>query len=238
MSGGHCWLAVDGCGIECFLIGYQYMTTIKLDITKAAAALSDMEKQIPFMAATAINDIAFRVQRAENEAIGDIFDNPRPFTQHATQVQKATKSNLEAVVSIKPAQARYLDPYEDGGEHATAGGNTSLLVPVDAKTDQYGQMTKGAIARMTSRADTFVGVGPKGIMGIWQRVKPPRVGRRGRMKGVQQAKPSLRLLVRFAQNQIVHKRLGFKERAERIVETEGTDVIAKALQRVLDTAFR
>ncbi|KAA8387052.1 hypothetical protein FOH24_07085 [Acetobacter tropicalis] len=214
------------------------MTGIKLDITRASASLSDLQKQIPFMAATAINDVAFQVQRAENEAMGDIFHNPRPFTQRATQVEKATKANPRAVVSLRPAQARYLEPYEDGGEHATAGNNSSLLVPVDARTDQYGQMTKGAIARFVSRDDTFVGIGPKGIMGIWQRVKPAAVGRKGKRNGIRQAKPALKLLVRFVPNQQVHKRLGFKERAVRIVTLDGGAAIAKAVQRVLATAFR
>lgn len=214
------------------------VTSIKLDVTRAIASLSDMEKQIPFMAATALNDVAFQVQRAENEAIGDIFHNPRPFTQRATQVQKATKSNLQAVVSLRAAQARYLDPYEDGGEHATSGNNTSLLVPVEAKTDQYGQMTKGAIARLVAREDTFVGIGPKGIMGIWQRIKPVAAGRKGKRNGIRQAKPGLRLLVRFVPNQQVHKRLSFKDRAERIVSSAGPDAIARAVQRVLATAFR
>nr|WP_025826152.1 hypothetical protein [Acetobacter persici] len=211
---------------------------VQLDISKASASLSDLQKQIPFMAASAVNDIAFQVQRAENEAMGDIFHNPRPFTQRATQVEKATKGNPQAVVSLRPDQARYLDPYEDGGEHATAGNNTSLLVPVEAKTDQYGQMTKGAIARLVSRADTFVGVGPKGVMGIWQRIKPASVGRKGKRNGIRQARPALKLLVRFAPNQQVHKRLGFKDRAVRIVQADGGAAVAKAVQRVLATAFR
>ncbi|MBS1014476.1 hypothetical protein ACE4RV_06305 [Acetobacter persici] len=214
------------------------MNGIKLDITRASASLSDLHKQIPFMAATALNDVAFQVQRAENEAMTDIFHNPRPFTQRATQVEKATKSSLEAVVSLRPDQARYLEPYEDGGEHATSGNNTSLLVPVDAKTDQYGQMTKGSVARLTARSDTFVGVGPKGVMGIWQRVKPAALGRKGKRKGVRETKPALKLLVRFVPNQQVHKRLGFRERAAEVVQRDGAGAIARAVQRVLATAFR
>lgn len=212
--------------------------TIKLDIRKATAALSDMQKQIPFAVATAINDVAFSVMRAENEAMSSLFDDPRPFTQKSSQVVKATKSSLSAEVSLRQAQARYLDPFETGGEHATTGNNKDLLVPVAAKTDQYGQMTRGTIKRLASRADTFVGKGPNGVMGIWQRISPPRTGRKGKRKGIRQAQPALRLLVRFAPNTPVHKRLRYVERAETIVQSQGPEAIEKALQKALASAFR
>lgn len=205
------------------------MNGIKLDITRASASLSDLHKQIPFMAATALNDVAFQVQRAENEAIGGIFDNPRPFTERATQVEKATKANLEAVVSLRPAQAKYLNPYEDGGEHASSWKMGNLLVPVDGPTDKYGQITKGTLRRLRDRKDVFRGT-VNGVTGIWQR--PSSKGRRA------EKKTGLKLLFVWRPNDNVQKRLDFKERGEQIVRTNGPAAIAKALQRVLATAFR
>ena len=85
---------------------------ITIDTRDAQKQLRSMERQIPFAQAAAVNDLAFQVQRAENEAMGKVFHKPRPFTQKATAVKKGSKAKPVATVYLKAAQERYLEPYE------------------------------------------------------------------------------------------------------------------------------
>ncbi|MFT9016426.1 MAG: hypothetical protein ABF990_11910 [Acetobacter sp.] len=215
--------------------------SIKIDSKAVQKQLSDMSRQIPFALATAVNDLAFKVMRSENQGMVDLFANPRPFTQRATQVEKrASKSDLFAVVSLRPAQERYLLPYEDGGEHATSGNGGRLLVPVDGPVDQYGQIPKGMLARLLARPDVFAGT-VKGIAGIWQRPArgTRRDGRRGSKGALQKAhekKTPLKLLYVWKANTDVTKRLGFVEKARRVVAADGPASIAAAIQKAIRTA--
>lgn len=214
---------------------------IKVDVKAAQKQLSDMAKQIPFAASVALNDLAFQVMRKENSAMSDIFKDPRPFTQRATQVEKkASKSDLTAVVSIRPAQDKYLSPYETGGDHwvGAKGGDGDLLVPVDGKTDAYGQIPRGLIKRLVARPDVFVGT-VRGIRGIWQR--PPtgnqrsgQRGTKGKLGIVGGKRAGLKLLYVFKSNRPVRKRLGFDQVAIELVREQGT----KALEAAVDKAIR
>lgn len=215
--------------------------SIKIDSKAVQKQLSDMSRQIPFALATAVNDLAFKVMRAENEGMVDLFASPRPFTQKATQVEKrASKTDLLAVVSLRPAQERYLLPYETGGEHAVIGNGGRLLVPVDGPVDRYGQIPKGMLAKLLARPDVFAGT-VKGIAGIWQRSAKgshSNGSRRGKAGPDRQANKNvgLKLLYVWKSNTDVTKRLGFVERARQVVAAEGPDAIAAAVQRAIRTA--
>ncbi|ANA14180.1 hypothetical protein [Acetobacter oryzifermentans] len=212
---------------------------IKLDTSEAQRALSDMQKQIPFAQASALNDLAFQIMRGENDAFSKIFEHPRPFTLRATQVEKkATKSDLTAVVSLRPAQERYLQPYETGGEHATNGNQGNLFVPVDIKRDPYGQIPRATLKRvmalLSARTDVYIDKA-RGL--VWQRLPEPKRKRRGKAGSGQGAeKHRRRLLLRFAPNRPVNKRLGFAERGMEIVATRGGQALADAIQRAVRTA--
>ena len=211
------------------------MVTISANTAPLHRALIGAKKQIPFATATAVNDLAFQVMRAENAAITSLFDHPRPFTQRATQVeQRAKKSHLQAVVSLRPAQAKYLTPYETGGEHSLPG--KALLVPVDARTDQYGQLPKGAIARMAAMPNVFVGT-IHGITGFWQRTAPPKAATGKRAgKGQPAAAPikaGLKLLLRFGTNKPVTKRLNFRARATALVRAKAPAAMKAAAAKAL-----
>lgn len=215
---------------------------IKLDTSEAQRALSDMQKQIPFAQASALNDLAFQIMRGENDAFSKIFEHPRPFTLRATQVEKkATKSDLTAVVSLRPAQERYLQPYETGGEHETPWQQGNLLVPVDGPTDKYGQISKGMLSRVLDRSDVFKGT-VRGITGIWQR--PVRGARRdgtrgtkGSLNKINGKKTGLKLLYMWRPNVNVHKRLSFAKRGAEIVATQGGKALADAIQKAVRTAW-
>ncbi|MCQ8240534.1 hypothetical protein [Rhizosaccharibacter radicis] len=191
--------------------------SIRIDTTGARNQLASLKKQIPFAEAVAVNDLAFQAQRAENDAMKSVFHHPRPFTQKATAVRKAAKGSPTATVFLKQAQARYLQPFEDGGLHATPG--KALLVPVDAATDQYGQLPKDAIKRYAGRKDVFVGT-VHGVMAFWLRLKGNH----------------LRLLLRFSPNKPVQQHLRFRIRAERLVAAKGVAAVEAAVKRVLSSS--
>ena len=214
------------------------MISIRVDTTAAVKSLSAVSKQIPFATARAINDVAFQVMRAENAAMTTVFAHPRPFTQRATQVErKATKGQPTAIVSLRPTQERYLDPYEFGGPHALPG--SLLLQPVDAKLDPYGQLPKGAIQRFASDPTVFFGT-VRGVTGFWQR---PKVGtRRGGDRGTKGAvnkvgamRTTLKLLLRVGVNRPVTKHLEFEKRAVDVAAAAGPAAVAKAVDHALAT---
>jgi len=192
---------------------------IKIDTSAARKQLTGMERQIPFAKAAAVNDLAFQVQRAENDAMKEIFHRPRPFTQKATAVRKATKSAPAALVFLKPAQERYLAPYENGGLHALPG--KALLEPIEVRLDAYGQMPKGTAAKLAGRPDVFVGK-VKNVAGFWQRLKNGH----------------LRLLIRFGVNKPVTKRLNFERRAVALVKAKGAAAMQRAITKAIATARR
>ena len=187
--------------------------SIKLDTSRIQRELSDMQKQIPYATSVALNSLAFDAMRLENSAMSDIFDHPRPFTTRATQVDKATKNDPTAVISLRDQQAKYLTPYETGGDHwvGAMGGAGDLLVPVDGRTDAYGQIPRGLIKQLLARPDVFAGT-VRGIRGIWQRPKrgTRRDGTRGSKGAVQSPgaqKTGLKLLYMFRPNKAVDKHL-------------------------------
>ena len=178
-----------------------------------------MERQIPFVQAAAVNDLAFQAQRAENAAMGTVFHRPRPFTQKATAVAKATKAKQVAVVQLKAAQERYLQPYETGGKHVTPG--RALLEPVNVRLDAYGQMPKGTMQRLAADPTVFVAT-VRGITGFWKRIKGHH----------------LRLMVRFGKNKPVTQHLDFEKRARTLVAARGPEAVRRALAKAIATARR
>ncbi|MEG3347581.1 hypothetical protein [Novacetimonas sp. GS1] len=204
--------------------------SIKLDTSRIQRELSDMQKQIPYATSVAVNSLAFDAMRLENSAMSEIFDHPRPFTTRATQVDKATKSDPTAVVSLRDQQAKYLTPYETGGDHwvGARDGAGDLLVPVDGRTDAYGQIPRGLIKRLLARPDVFAGT-VRGIRGIWQRSTA-----RGTRRNAAPAK--LKLLYMFRANKAVDKHLDFEQRATEMVQREGPKVIEAAILKTIRTA--
>lgn len=203
--------------------------SIQLDTSRIQRDLSDMQKQIPYATSVAVNSLAFDAMREENSAMSEIFDNPRPFTTRATQVNKATKLDPTAVVSLRDQQAKYLTPYETGGDHwvGARDGTGDLLVPVDGRTDAYGQIPRGLIKRLLARPDVFAGT-VRGIRGIWQR--PTRGSRRNGAPG------KMKLLYMFRPNKAVDKHLNFEQRATELVQREGPKAIEAAILKTIRSA--
>ncbi|AQS88259.1 hypothetical protein AA101099_1786 [Neoasaia chiangmaiensis NBRC 101099] len=217
------------------------MLSIKLDTSAIRKQISDLQKQIPFATSLALNDLAFQAMRAENDAMSRIFDNPRPFTQNSSRVRKASKRNLIAIVSLKDAQAKYLTPYESGGQHETPG--KGLLIPADIRLDQFGQLPNGLIKRLAERKDVFVGT-VHGISGFWLRTPKlnangkPKGGRRGVLNATRHQNTGLTLLLRFGDNKPVTKRMHYRDRVAEVVAKNGPRALELAMRKAIATAFR
>ena len=204
------------------------MPAVSISTTIASATRSldaQARKQVPFATARALTALAFKAQAAERTAILGLFAHPRPFTQRATLVDKATKGHLVATVRIRPEAVPYIAPYEFGGLHNVPGRGINLLEPVGIRLDQYGQV-RGKPRSIGDRANVFVGtvqtkVGP--VWGFWQRLKGKKGG------------PHLRLLLRAEAATSVHGHLHFIDRAIAIVRVNAAAVFGAELSKALQS---
>ncbi|WP_208856045.1 hypothetical protein [Chromobacterium subtsugae] len=202
--------------------------------------------QLPFATAQALTVVAKTVQAAESKQIASKFKNPTPFTRNSVGVRAARKSNQEAMVFIKDQAARYLAPYESGGEHVL--NSKALLNPKDIKKNAYGQLSRGTLARLRARPDIFIGKVKtrRGIVdGVWQRpVDPRRVtllnGKRKKLRGLNEVmddkRGHLKLLIRFGDALPVDIHLGYHELAIAQVNRHFNREMGHALARALASA--
>lgn len=122
--------------------------------------------QVPFAASRALNDCARAAQDAVNARMGETFDRPTPFTRRAVVAPaslRATKTNLAATITVRPLQAKYLEPEELGGERSP-GANTrrpgaAIVLPGRALLaspglDSYGGIPSGALRKLKALART------------------------------------------------------------------------------------
>lgn len=221
--------------------------TIRIDTKAARAGLDAIARsQFPFAQAQALNAVAFNVMRAERLNIASVLEHPRPFTANSVMVGKrATRALPRVTVFVRPEVSRYLEPYEFGGLHVLPG--QALLVPVNVRLDQYGQLPKNTMQRLLARPDVFVGR-VRGIMGVWQRI-PEETERqkRRRIRGLLNAgltaaeiaggvKHKLKLLIRFGDDLPVQKHLNFERRANEVAAATWSREFDAAMTKALASA--
>lgn len=228
---------------------------VQANLKPLMAGLDDLaKKQIPFATARALTAVAKNVQAAQTDAISDVFDRPTLFTQRSVGVKAAKKADLTATVFVKDIAAKYLEPFELGGKHhlpASKRGGT-LLNPKAIPLNQYGNLPKGKLRRLMGKPDVFVGTvafkSGQTISGIWQR--PPagqrradykrgyrtEYGTKGKIGSVDGVKTGLKLLVRFGDALPVQQRLGYRERAAKVVQATLRTEFEKAMGEALRTA--
>lgn len=193
--------------------------------------------QVPFAIALAINAVAKRVVQGETEALSQVFDAPRAFTKSAfTQAPSfggayATKRSPTAIITAKPLQAAYLAPSEDGTPQSLGQGK-KIRTPVNVRTSAGGNIPKDELRRLFAEPDVFLGE-VRGVNGIWQRPSPPRPKGAPKRRLKSNTTGRLKLLVAFTRPVQVKTKLGYRERAEMIVQkhfnTDFDAAIAKAL---------
>lgn len=228
---------------------------VQTNLKPLMAGLDDLaKKQIPFATARALTAVAKKVQKAETDAISDIFDRPTLFTQRSVGVRAAKKADLTATVFVKDIAAKYLEPFELGGQHhlppSKRGG--TLFNPKNVQLNQYGNLPKGKLRRLAAKPDVFVGTvnfrTGQTISGIWQRPQrdyrradPKRAywrdyGTKGKLRKVNGILTGLRLLVQFGDALPVKQRLGYRERGKDVVQATMRTEFEKAMGEALATA--
>ncbi len=193
-------------------------------VSKSLSALA--YKQLGFATATALTMLAKEVAVAESANIAATFKKPKPFTVKSIGVQGARKDNLAARVYVKPIAAKYLLPYETGGEHELPG--RALLNPKNIRLDQYGQLTRSTLQRLKARSDVFIGpvkTSHGEVNGVWQRI-PAKRGKRA----------SLKLLIRFGDALPVNKRLNYRSGAQALVNARFAAVFSAAMAKAMASA--
>lgn len=220
---------------------------ITADMKPLRKAFSDLQrKQVPFATTIALNALAQGVKQAEREALIATFDNPTPFTLNAFFVKPATKARPEAYVAAQEIRAAYLEPYVVGGSRYL-GKKKGMLAPRGIKTNQYGNLTKGTMARLKGKPGVFIGSvtfrkSGKTVNGVWQR---PAAGQRRQgghgTKGntrniVGGVRTGLKLLIQFEDTTAVKKRLPFFEVARDYVRANAKREFTTAMRRALATA--
>lgn len=120
-------------------------------------------RQMPYAAMNALNDLAFKIRRAESDTAAKVFDRPRPQTVKNFWVNKATKTRLQAQIwfdqMFDKDYDQYMEAQVQGGVRKMKPSERRLgrfFVPgVGAKMDKYGNMQGGQTTQILSRLGRF-----------------------------------------------------------------------------------
>lgn len=191
------------------------------------------KRQIAFATVKAVNELAKLAAAEEKKGLSEFFDNPTPFTVNSVAIKYAKKGNPTATIYIRPLAARYIAPYEFGGKQYL-GEKPADLVPIDAASNQYGNLPRNTIKRYLNRKDVFLGkVGS--VYGLWQRPTPQKQ-MKGRGHKLANNTGKLRLLVAFSDPVNTTKRLNFGARASAVVGRNVRQVFERELAAAIASA--
>jgi hypothetical protein len=120
-----------------------------LEVTKAY--FNGFGRQVAFAASKALNATGNKVADAMPAEIDKAIDKPIPFTRTGVAVLKyADKTKLSTTVGFKTAQAKYMIWAVDGGIRNP--GSAGLKLPSAIQVNEYGNIPKGAIAKLLAVA--------------------------------------------------------------------------------------
>ncbi len=232
---------------------------IRLDFTELTRAERMLTRahadQVPFATAQALNDCARAASAGVNRAMAEIFDRPTAFTSRAAVAPRelaATKSRAEAVVTMRPIQAKYLQAQEEGGTRTPATNtrkvSKSLVLPGKAMgLDAYGNIPAGELRRLRQRAKAVGRAKAATKAGGGKRsAADPIVFLPGTAK-INSAKISgyfrrtgrkLSRLTAFIKETHYQPRLGYHERVKQIVEATWPTAMARRLAAAIATSRR
>ncbi len=129
--------------------------------------------QMPFATAVALTRTAKAAKEEVERQLPSLIDRPTPYTMRGFRLYPATKTKLLAEVDFRPAFGRgtsardYLSPLVYGGERKLKAFERSLqrtgLLPSGyaavpgsaAKTDAYGNMSRGQIVQIVAYFKAF-----------------------------------------------------------------------------------
>lgn len=218
--------------------------SVRADIRAATRDLDRLErKQIPFATAMAVNNLSAMAVEAEKSAIKKEFPSVTPFTLGGVKYSKARKSDPTAIIYLGDIAEQYLAPYISGGKHFL-GGKRGLLNPKAINVNQYGNIAKGRLAALKSRANVFVGTiktrGGQTIGGVFQRgnflVGKRRPGRTPDKRKIKPQRARLKILIRFTDPQQVRQHLDWFETAQQVIAQNAVPQMDLAMKMALATA--
>ena len=119
-------------------------------------SLSDTaNKQLPYAMAQALTELAKSVRNTERDARHTVFDRPTSFTQNSVGFKPVNKKTLTAEVFVKDISAKYLEPYEFGGQNKL--NSDALIKPVNYTKNQYGNVNRNTIKRLRGKSNIYIG---------------------------------------------------------------------------------
>ena len=139
------------------------MITLSIDnagLTRMERALAFLaRRQIPYAASRALNDVARKARDSINARMGETFDRPTPFTTRAVVAPRelaADSHHLQATVTVRPVQAKYLLHEEIGGtrspsENTRKAASAIVLPGRGLLLDAFGNIPSGKLRQL--RAD-------------------------------------------------------------------------------------
>ncbi|MFC7611747.1 hypothetical protein [Teichococcus aestuarii] len=175
-------------------------------------------RQLPYAAATALNDTAKVAANSVRKELPRIFDRPTPFTMNAISMTRATKGRLQARVFVKDRRAEYLEVQETGGTRTPE--KRAIVLPRAIRTNQYGNTARGTFAAAKARKGVSSAV-IDGVAGLYQRTK-------GKLK----------LLAFYTTKATYKPRFGFKRRVTKVAASVLPVAFRQSLAKALATARR
>ncbi len=138
--------------------------SLRTDFSRMERALQIVARdQVPFATARALNDVARSAQDAVNRDMASVFRDPVEFTRHAAVAPRslaAEKGRPEAVVTLRPLQAKYLLREEVAGTRVPADntrrpGASALVLPGRGLLlDSHGNIPRGTLRTLSQEAKT------------------------------------------------------------------------------------
>lgn len=218
--------------------------SISVDFSGAIAHLDNLQhKQVPFAAATALNNLAAEVVAAEKDEMQSVFDAPTNWTLNSIFIRKyARKDDLAVVVDFKDgtkgrSAGKYLAAQIHGGGRRTKAVESFFIgkglmpagyhiVPAaGARLNRHGNITLAAYRAM--------------VKGVADGTHFALHRQRGKLQAglyKRSRKGKVRAVLIYVSDAEYQKRLQYFEVAERVVSEKQTSIFDAALQHALATA--
>lgn len=204
---------------------------ISSDLKKVTSKLIKKHKeQVPFAAANALNSVAFRMQKFEKIKAQKEIDRPIPFTLRGFRVKKASKTRLEAKLSIAPIQWEYLQHIVQPSVRYPKKKFIGVPAKGNIKLNKYGNVPGKAKGLLKNKSHFIATI--KGVTGVWERGKTSKKGRYS--SRAKNGEKTVRLIYRFKSQARYKRTFNYFQHAETIINTW----FLKDLERELTKAIR
>lgn len=137
-------------------------TTVTTNFDKVERELKGFERQLPFIVAGVVNDLAFEGLKAWQNELRTKLDRPKPYTIRSAQVDRAKRSDrpILARLRIKRAPLGHLRHLLEGGrrpqrpseQRARIGYATPSQSELKRAADRFGNLSKRKLITAIDRA--------------------------------------------------------------------------------------